>query len=240
MTDTPRPLAGASAMALAAAFNAPYVVLAATFDYPGVLRAPAEAVLAKFAEGGSPLILTWYAFAASAMALVPLAFALSITPARLARAPGLSIGAAISGALAGVTQAIGLFRWVFAAPGLARTASDPASSPVEIAAAAQAFETLHQFGGVAIGEHIGQQLTALFALMVAMLQVGERRLATGLAGFGAALMIAAGTGEGVALALGADGDIFSLATIGGFLLFAAWLFLTGVGLLVARDEERAS
>lgn len=240
MTEMARPVTGVSAMALAVVFNAPYAVLAATFDYPAVLRAPASAVLVRFSEGGAPLILTWYAFGACAMALVPLAFALTITPARLARAPGLAIGGAIAGALAGVTQAIGLFRWVFAVPGFARTAADPASSPVEIAAAAQAFETLNQFGGVAIGEHIGQQLTALFVLMVAGLQASERRPATALAGFGAASMIALGTGEGVALALGASGDLFSLATIAGYLLFAGWLFLTGAGLATARSAGRVS
>ena len=240
MTAKSQPLIGASAMALAVAFNAPYAVLAATFDYPAILRRPAPEVLSAFAEGGAPLILTWYAFGASALALAPLAMALSITPERLSRAPGLAIGAAVAGALAGVTQAIGLFRWVFAVPGFARTAADPASGPVEIAATAQAFETLNQFGGVVIGEHIGQLLTALFVLMMAHLQFGERRIAAGLLGLGAAAMVAAGTGEGVALAIGASGDLFSLATIVGYLLFSAWLFLTGAGLLAARNKGRAA
>jgi hypothetical protein len=229
-----QPLTGNSAMALAVAFNAPYAVLAATFDYPGILRQPAATVLARFAEGGPPLILTWYAFGASAMALVPLATALTITPERLTRAPGLAIGAAVAGALAGVTQAIGLFRWVFAVPGFARTAADPASGPLDIAAATQAFVTLNQFAGAAIGEHLGQLLTALFVLMVALMQLGEARIATGRLGLAAAAAVAVGTGEGVALALGASGALFSLSTIAGYLLFAGWLFLTGAGLLTAR------
>lgn len=240
MTANARPLLGASAMALAVAFNAPYAVLAATFDYPAILRRPAPEVLAAFAEGGAPLVLTWYAFGASALALAPLATSLSITPARLSRAPGLAVGAAVAGALAGVTQAIGLFRWVFAVPAFARTAADPASSPVEIAAAAQAFETLNQFGGVVIGEHVGQLLTALFVLMTACLQFGERRTVAGSLGLGAAAMVAAGTGEGVALAIGAGGDLFSLATIAGYLLFSVWLFFTGAGLLTARNKRRAA
>lgn len=240
MTAKARSLTGASAMALAVAFNAPYAVLAATFDYPGVLREPAHEVLTKFAEGGSQLVLTWYAFGASAMALVPLAFALSITPERLARSPALAIGAAVAGALAGVTQAIGLFRWVFAVPAFARTAKDPAAEPFEIAAAAQAFETLNQFGGVAIGEHIGQLLTALFVLMIALMQFSERRVTTGLLGLAAAAGVAAGTGEGIALAVGAGGDLFSLATIAGYLLFSVWLFLTGAGLLSAGAKGRAA
>jgi len=40
------------------AFNAAFARLAATFDYPDVLRHPTSEVLAKFREGGTALVLT--------------------------------------------------------------------------------------------------------------------------------------------------------------------------------------
>jgi glutaminase len=45
------------------------------------------------------------------------------------------------------------------------------------------------------------------------------------------LAIAIGTTEGIALALGQSGDLFSIFTIVGFLGLTAWLIATGVTLL---------
>jgi hypothetical protein len=148
-----RPVTGASAIALAVVFNIPYAILAATYDYPDVLRRPASEALDLFARGGGGLILTWHGFALAALALAPIAIALSLTPMRVAERPGLAVGAAIMGSLAGLAQAMGLWRWVFVIPGLARTHADP-NSPIEARLGAErAFDLLNQYGGVAIGEH---------------------------------------------------------------------------------------
>jgi len=218
-----RPLTGAAAIALAVAFNVPYAILAQTYDYPAILRRGAGEALSRFAAGGSELVLVWYFFMLSALALIPLAFALALTPQRIARAPALAIGAAIAGALAGLAQAIGLARWVFVVPGLA-IAHAGANAP----GAERTFDVLNHYGGVAVGEHLGQLLTALFVLLLSLLQMSERRAITASIGLLTALAIAAGTGEGLAIALGGDGGAFALATIGGFLGLTVWLVLTGL------------
>src|SRR5262249_41204534 len=123
-----RPLTGVGAIALAIAFNVPFSILAATYDYPDVVRRPPGEALDLFAAGGASLILTWHAFALTALALVPMAVALSLTPERIAARPALAIGAAITGALSGLARTIGLWRWVFVVPGLARAHADPAAS----------------------------------------------------------------------------------------------------------------
>lgn len=218
---------GVAAIALAIGFNVPYAVLAATYDYPAVLRRPAAEALERFAAGGPGLVLTWYGFLLSALALVAIAPALAVTRSRLEARPALAVAAAITGALAGLAQAVGLSRWVFAVPMLA-AAND--------ADAAGAFALLNAWGGVAIGEHIGQLLTALFVLQVISLQFGERRYITaGLGGVAGGLLFL-GSGEGLALVLGSAGDLFSVATICGFLGLTLWLIATGVGRLRARGE----
>lgn len=123
-----RRVTGVSAIALAILFNFPFVILAATYDYPGVLRRPAGEALDLFAAGGANLILTWHSFALCALALAPMAIALSLTPVRVAQRPALAIGAALMGSLAGLAQAIGLWRWVFVIPSLARTHADPTAT----------------------------------------------------------------------------------------------------------------
>jgi hypothetical protein len=226
-----RPVTGLSAIVLAIVFNIPFSVLAATYNYPDVLRGPAGEALDQFAAGGANLILTWHAFALSALALAPMAIALSLTPARVTTKPALSIGAAILGALAGVTQSMGLWRWVFVIPGLAQTHADPNATTDTKLAAERAFDVLNQYGGVAIGEHLGQLLTALFVLLLACLQWSEKARISAALGFITAAAVAAGTGEGLAIALGQRGDLFSLATIGGVLGLTLSLIATGIGLL---------
>ncbi|MCE9523143.1 MAG: DUF4386 domain-containing protein [Alphaproteobacteria bacterium] len=229
---TARPLTGAFAIALAIAFNIPYSILAATYDYPAVLRRSAGEALALFTQGGPHLVLTWYAFMLAALAIIPLAFALSITPERLTKVPARAIGAALAGALAGITQAIGLSRWVFVVPGLARTHAG--DDDVARLAAERTFDVLNQYGGVAIGEHLGQLLTALFVILLSSIQWSEGRSVTALIGIATAASIAAGTGEGLAIALGQSGEMFSLATIAGFLGLTLWLIATGLGLFFGR------
>lgn len=226
-----RPITGLCAIALAILFNVPFSILAATYNYPDVLRGPPGDALDLFHAGGAQLILTWHAFALSALALTPMAIALSLTPQRVANTPALAIGAAITGALAGLAQAIGLWRWVFVIPLLA--SEHATGSPDAQLAAERAFAILNQYGGVAIGEHLGQLLTALFILMLALVQWSERARISASIGFAAALAIALGTGEGLAIALNQPAELFGLITIAGFAGFTLWLIATGIGLFRA-------
>ena len=222
--------AGAGAIALGLAFNVPFSLLAISYDYPDILRRPAAEALDRFAMGGPGLILTWYAFGLTALAFVPVAVALSLTAPRLQRWPALAVGAAVAGALAGLTQAIGLMRWVFVIPGLARAHADARATPDARAAAERAFDLLNAYGGVAIGEHLGQLLTALFVLMLSRLQWLEGRRMTAAVGLASAAALVVGSGEALAIALERSGEVFGLITIAGFLGLTAWLLLTGAGL----------
>lgn len=225
-------LLGLSAIVLAIAFNLPFSILASTYDYPDILRRSAGEALDKFAAGGPGLVLTWYGFGLAALALAPLAIGLSITRGRLQERPALAIGAAAAGALAGIVQAIGLMRWVFVVPGLARS---HAQGGTDALAAEKAFDLINAYGGVAVGEHLGQLLLALFAGQLAALQWGERARIAGGLGALTTMLLVVGTGEGLAIALGGDGSGFAMATIAGFLALTAWLIVTGLGLVRRAD-----
>lgn len=230
----PGPVLGLAAIAYAIAFNIPFSVLSATFDYPAVLRRPPGEVLALFHAGGAQLILIWHAFAFIALLFVPFAAALSLRGDRVARYPALAIGAAIAGGLAGLAQAIGLWRWVFVVPALAAAYVDPAASDASRSAIEGTFSLINLYGGVAVGEHIGQLLTALFVALVTAVEFAEAHYVTGCLGVAAAAAIAVGTGEGLALALGRSGDSFGLVTVAGFLLLTVWLIASGIGILRRR------
>ncbi|EGF92094.1 permease [Asticcacaulis biprosthecium C19] len=216
-------LTGAGAVALAVVFNLPYGYLAQNFEYPDILRRPSAEVLAAFAAGGEGLVWAWYVFGLSALAFVPLAMALSLTPERIHRSPGVAIGAALAGVLAGLVQAIGLFRWVFVVPGLARQE--------DLGAAGAQFDLMNAFAGVAIGEHMGQIFTALFVGLVAALQWGERARLSAVIGTVTTGLMVAGAGGGLALAQGQSDEMFAMLSIGAYLGLTLWLITTGIGLL---------
>lgn len=218
---------GLAGIILAIGFNLPYANLVAIYEYPDILRRPASEALARFAEGGAELVLTWHAFAWAALLLVPVGIGLSLTEANRATSFRLAFAAAITAALSGVAQAMGLWRWVFVIPGLAQ--AHATGDAAARAAAEASFDILNTYGGVAIGEHLGQWLLVFFVLALSSLQWRQGYRIVGGTGFATAITIAIGTSEGLAIALGRNGEIFSLFTIAGFLALTVWLILTSLG-----------
>lgn len=122
--------------------------------------------LRRFAAGGSGIVLRWQVLLVSALAMVPLVALLAVA---LTAAPALSVLSIVIGAAAALIQALGLVRWPFAVPELARRYV--AANGPEAAATRQlievTFATLHRLLGVGIGEHMGYLLTGLWTLLVA-------------------------------------------------------------------------
>src|SRR6185503_11216637 len=105
------------------AFNTAFGMLAARFDYPDILRRPTGEVLARFRAGGSGLVLLWWAFAMTAVLFAPLVVLLSQAIGD-ADATLLAVATTV-GVLAAVVQFLGLIRWPFVVPYLARESADP-------------------------------------------------------------------------------------------------------------------
>ena len=157
---TTRVLTGLLLLVLPVAYNLLYTLLGRTFDYPAILRQPTSQILDRFAAGGSRLILLWWGFAMSAVLLAPAVVLLSAT---LADAdPVIRSLATAIGLLAALVQFLGLVRWPFAVPYLARVATDPATTPARGDAIEVTFQTLNRYLGVAVGEHLGYLFTGLW------------------------------------------------------------------------------
>jgi hypothetical protein len=148
---------------LPVAFNVAFGLLAARFDYPDVLRKPTGEVLERFRDGGTGLVLTWWAFTLTAVALAPLAVL-------LARSSEGADGALVAlsatvGVLAALVQFLGLVRWPFLVPYLARVDADPQSSPARREAVDVVFQSFNRYLGVAVGEHLGYGLTGAWTVL---------------------------------------------------------------------------
>lgn len=218
---------GGTFVVFAIAFNIPYIWLAASFDYPDILRRPPGAILQAFADGGTPLIFGWAAFALAALLFAPIA----VASARVTQRGGHASSAiAALGVAAGVTQAIGLSRWVYAAPGLSASWVASASDPAMRSSIETTFMMLHQFAGVGIGEAIGQSLTAFWLIGVSLDQWGHPRFGRVVSSFGLAggVILLLGLVEGMATVMTFDPGVFGLSALVGFLVLTVWLIWTGI------------
>ena len=206
-----------------------YGLLTMTFDYPGILREPAGEILRRFAAGGPSLVLLWYGFALTPALFIPAAILLR--RAFPATTPLLDLAVPL-GVLAGLVQVLGLIRWPFLVPELARTFLDPAASESTQAAALTVFGAFHQYAGVAIGEHLGYLFTGVWTLVIAgaMLKAPLFRPWLGWAGIVSALGILVGLLEPTGIALA--GTINAVA----YLAWSLWLVAIGVSLLRVHPQ----
>ncbi|MDF3017817.1 MAG: hypothetical protein K0R44_3042 [Thermomicrobiales bacterium] len=229
MTHRVRVLTATLLIAVPVLFLLFYGLLTMTFDYPGILREPAGEILRRFAVGGPSLVLLWYGFALTPALFIPA----SILLRRAFPATTAVLDLAIPlGVLAGLTQVLGLIRWPFLVPELARTFLDPAASEATQAAALTVFGAFHQYAGVAIGEHLGYLFTGAWTLVIAgaMVTAPVFRPWLGWAGIVSALGILVGLLEPAGITLA--GTINAIA----YLAWSLWLVATGISLLRAHPQ----
>lgn len=149
----------------------PYSVLTKTFSYPDILREDTSVILNQFHDGGSGLILTWLAFSFSGIPLIP-AF---ILLGRILRTrSSLARIATTFGVVGLVVQMVGLLRWTFVVPVLADLFVNSGDTATK-AAVIVTFKAVHQYGGVVLGEHVGQLFTIVWTVLIS---VAFKRLKT--------------------------------------------------------------
>lgn len=223
---------GVLLIALPIAFNAAFAALAARFDYPDILRRPTEEVLARFRAGGAGLILLWWGFAMTAVLLAPLAILLSGV---LGGAEPLILGiGAIVGVLASAVQFLGLIRWPFLVPYLARAISEPDATPARKEAVDVVFQSFNRFLGVAVGEHLGFLFTGVWSILVgvAITQSTVLHPVIGVAGIVVGAVLALCSLEFVGSFEPVGWKLAARVTPFAYIAWSLWLLATGIGLLL--------
>ncbi len=212
------------------AFNAAFTLLAMKFDYPDILRRPTAEVLERYRAGGSALILLWWGFAMTAVLFAPLALLLAqeLTGADVAL---LTVGAGI-GVLAAVVQFLGLIRWPFLVPYLARVAAEPDASAARKDAVDIIFQAFNRYLGVAVGEHLGFLLTGVWSILVgvATIQAGLPAW-IGLSGIGVGVVLGLCSFEFVGRFEVTGWSLAARLTPVAYVTWSLWLVVLGVTLL---------
>jgi len=223
---------GVLLIAVPVLFNLAFAGLAARFDYPDILRRPTAEVLRRFAAGGTSLLLLWWALALSAVLLAPLAV---LVAGALGDAGGtvLSLGV-VTGVVAAAVQFLGLVRWPFLVPYLAREATGPDASPARLEAVDVVFQAFNRYLGVAVGEHLGYLLTGAWSVLtgVAMLQGDAVPAWLGVAGIVVGLALAVCAAEFVGPFEAAGWAAAGRLTPVAYVAWSAWLVATGVVLVL--------
>jgi hypothetical protein len=225
-------VAGMVLVALPLVFNAAFAALAAIFDYPDILRRPTDEVLARFRAGGTKLVLWWWTFALAAAALAPLAVLLA--RALDGASDTLRAVAATIGVLAALVQFLGLIRWPFLVPYLARVAVEPDASPARREAIDIVFQAFNRYLGVAVGEHLGYLLTGAWSILVgfAFTQTTVAPSWLGIPGIVVGALLVLCSLEFVGPAERTGWRLAGTLTPITYIAWSLWLIVIGIALLV--------
>jgi hypothetical protein len=208
-------------IALPVLFNVFYAALIVTFSYPGILREPTADILTRFSAGGTRLILLWWGFAMTAVAFIPVA----VLAGGLVADQTLRTAVIVVGVLAGVVQALGLMRWVFLVPHLARESA--AGKDVDLV-----FQAFHRYLGVAVGEHLGYLSTGAFTILLAVGAWAVLPLWLTIPGILIGAMLVIGALEFVGPFEREGWKVAGVLVPVGYTLWSVWLLVTGIVLLV--------
>ncbi|HET9673129.1 MAG TPA: DUF4386 domain-containing protein [Actinomycetota bacterium] len=207
-------------------FTTTFALLGKRFDYPDILRRPVTEILDRFRAGGSSLILLWWMFMVSGILLIPAVVLLG----QALGFEGIVPLAVTAGVIAALVQVLGLLRWVYLVPTLARMEEEAAPGDAQRDVAVAIFSAMHRYVGVGIGEHLGYLFTGLWSLLTGVAILGTHPIPgwIGWVGISVGAGLVAGSGE----FLGRDEDRgWALARAAIPILYIVWsLWLVGMGI----------
>lgn len=219
----------------AVALFIPYTLLTIIFDYPDILRKDTGVILTQFKAGGNTLIGTWFAFA---LVGLPLFGAYILIGHKLENKLWFVRLATVIGVIGLIVQMIGLLRWTFVVPILANNFTN--GNAITKEASKVAFQVIHQYGGVVLGEHLGQLFTIFWTILIS-LAFGQLKLfprwVSGLGYVSSGIYLLA-QAELFATVI-PNFPMWDLAGFLGSTLWLIWLVIVGVRFLKLNRSTKA-
>jgi len=209
----------------------PYTILTIIFEYPDILRQETGTILTKFYQGGNKLILTWFAFAVTGITLIPAYIQIG---KKLENRSSLVRSATTIGVIGLIVQMIGLLRWTFVVPVLSSTYVHATDEATKVAAVV-AFKTIHQFGGVLLGEHMGQLFTIIWTVMISITFSKLKLMPKWVNGLGLASAFIYLLAQAELLSTVMPGiPVWEMAGFIGSTLWLVWLVIIGIRLFKTK------
>jgi len=206
----------------------PYTILTVIFEYPQILREDTGMILTKFYTGGTPLIVVWWLFAIMGL---PILEAYVLIGQKLERKFYFVRWATTLALISGIVQIIGLLRWTFIVPLLAKTYVTSQNESIRESCKI-AFQVVHQYDGVVLGEHIGQLFTIAWMVIISSAFHQLKLFPKWIIGFGylAAFVFLLAQAELFATVI-PHFPVWHLAGLIGSTMWLIWMLLIGVRFL---------
>jgi len=214
-------------------FGAAATELSSAFDWPDILREPADVVLPEYVDGGTGLVWIWLA---TAWTYAIIAVPILLLPAALDRRDDVALRVATwIGATSVVLSLVGFLRWVFVVPPLARSYVE--GDATTKAAVDAAWTAQHQFGGALLGEHLGQLLAIGWSVTLCAIILRTRVLPRwlGISGLVVSLLYLLNQGDILATAIPGF-PVWDLAGLLGSTGWGLWVAALGVVILLRPDN----
>ncbi len=209
----------------------PFTILQSVFEFPDILRQPADYALRLFVQHESVIVPTYYVFLLSGLFAIPLTLVLvRFFASNEAASKGNSALLALGTATA-VFQALGFSRWIFTVPMLAKAYFAPNATEASKQSIALMYDTLNRYLGMTVGEHLGFIAMGVWTLVLAW-QVGvagiaSRRFSSALAWIGyttgALVIVSAGEHFG-----GSTAGVFAVLNIIANTVWTMWIVALAV------------
>jgi hypothetical protein len=211
----------------------PYTILTVIFEYPQILREDTGMILTKFYAGGTPLIVVWWLFAILGL---PILEAYVLIGQKLENKFYFVRWATTLAVISGIVQIIGLLRWTFVVPLLAKTYVTSQNESIRESCKI-AFQVIHQYGGVVLGEHIGQLFTIAWMLIISSAFHQLKLFPKWIIGFGylAAFVFFLAQAELFATVI-PHFPVWHMAGLIGSTMWLVWMLLIGVQFLNLKIE----
>jgi hypothetical protein len=219
----------------ALSFATAATILSATFDWPDILREPADVVLTRFAEGGPSLVWTWFATAWTYCAI--LTVPILLLPIALDRRDDAALWvASFAGAISAVLALIGALG-IRGAP----TGTDVSRGGCRKSnCAGRGMARPAPIRWRAAGEHLGQLLGIAWSVTLSVIVLRSRVLPRWLGLLGLIVSVLYLFNQGDILATALPGfPVFDLAGLVGSTGWGLWIAALGVTLLFRPRAKNA-
>jgi hypothetical protein len=230
-SDSSIRVGGAALLAAAVGFIGVFAFLAARFNYPEVLEAPAASALPALLAMGSTGRAVWGLYGLLPLLLIPAA-AGAFTAFRVSDEGGMRV-ALLLAVVAAISMMLGLLRWPSIQWEIARAyaASDPEGRAVLTAI----FDGLNRYLGNYLGEFVGELSLNTFFILSARAMFRSRILPRWVAWLG----LASGTLGLIAMWRNVTDLVAPVAALNNAVL-PLWMIVFGAGLLrVGSGHGRA-